>query len=1181
MSNDKWTESQLMAINTVNKNLLVSAGAGAGKTSVLVERIINLISKIEYDIDIDQLVVMTFTKAAAYEMKERIRHALYEKIKKQPDNQYLSRQLLLLNRSTITTIHAFCSEIVKEYYHVLDVDPSFSIVDNTKKEQLIKESLDEVFMVEYENKNEQFLKLVNKYGTGYDDSKLYDLVIEIHKFIMSSPDPLEQLDIYLKYYKVESNDFFKHPFGKEIKDITKLHLQDAIEQTKDALLLLDEKLYSGYFITISSDLDMFNGFLESLLIENYDSMIEKFSYVSFERLGRNNKEADKNISKIVKKIRDAVKGNINKIKDLYQNNSNEQQQIFSELYPMMEQLVKIIKEFYETYQSKKKKEGLLDYNDLEHFSLKCLKSGADKVYQQKYKGILVDEYQDSNLVQEAIINHIKKDNNLFLVGDVKQSIYRFRNANPQLFMDKYQLFPNVSKDEINGKIELNSNFRSRGEILDMTNFVFSKIMSKNSCDMDYTKDQYLSFSADYYSKKESNVEVLISNGKGNIVGQYDTKDTIEAVMIANKIIELVNNREQIYDKNTSEVRSIKFSDIVILLRATNNKVSELIDVCKIMGIPIFADDKLSFFEDEAVSRVINFLAILDNPYQDIPLLSIMRSDFFSFTDQELVVITTENKSDSIYECVLDYKLDDSLKEKIVKFLENLSYYRHEASIISLEQLIWRIVTETGFYYIADTQALLNKKQITVRRLFEIAGQFEKTDGNQLFSFLQYVKEHIEKESDLAGAKTIGEKDNVVRIMTIHKSKGLEFPVVFVSHCGKTHNKTDLKNQIILHRQLGFGAEYVNYEESYKFPTVLKRLIARNIDRENMAEEMRVLYVAMTRAREKLYITGHVDKIENACIKWLSYGLGEEKQLLSGNVLKCNSYLDWIMSALTRSTVGQQIALEAGMSLISSQKEKVPITLLFLSIENIKDQIKPYAAMISQDKIETSLSNGELDKRFSYEYPYKKESLLPRKISVTEIKKMAQKAYDDDYLSIYNNQLIEKPTFLKEVKKIDRSTRGTMIHNILGAIKFDKALDDEYLEKCIKGLEVDEFVIPSIKRFFNDDIGKRLLKAKTVYREKSFMVSMKTSNIYPLDKKDIPPNHHTLVQGVIDLMFVEDDMIVLIDYKTDYVENGLELEKAKEYQVQLDTYAYAIEKIMNKKVKEKIIYLLHNGTAINL
>ncbi len=1180
MSNDKWTDSQLLAINTVKKNLLVSAGAGAGKTSVLVERIINLISKVEYDIDIDQLVVMTFTKAAAYEMKERIRHALYEKIKQQPDNQYLSRQLLLLNRSTITTIHAFCSEIVKEYYHALDVDPSFSIVDNTKKEQLIKESLDEVFMAEYENNNEQFFALVNKYGTGYDDSKLQDLIILIHKFIMSSPNPIEQLDNYVDYYKVDCEDFFDHPFGKEIKDITKIYLQDAIEQTKGALSLINEELYNGYLKAISSDLDMLKKQL-LLLSQNYDDMIESISSISFERLGRNSRDADKNISEIVKKIRDVVKGNIKKIKDLYQNNTYEQQQIFNELYPMMEQLVKTVKDFYYTYQLKKKKEGLLDYNDLEHFSLQCLENGASKTYQEKFKGILVDEYQDSNLVQEAIINHIKKDDNLFLVGDVKQSIYRFRNANPQLFMDKYQLFPNVSKGEINGKIELNSNFRSRKEILDMTNFVFSKIMSKKTCDMDYTKDQYLSFSADYYSKKQSNVEVLISHGKGNVMGQYDTKDTIEAVMIANKIIELTNNKEEIYDKTTGEVRNIKFSDIVILLRATNKKVNELIEVCKNMGIPIFADDKLSFFEDEAVARVINFLTILDNPYQDIPLLSIMRSDFFSFTDQELVVMTTENKSDSIYECVLNYKVENSLKEKIDNFLEKLSLYRHEASIVPLEQLLWRIVTETGFYYVADTQALLNKKQVTVRRLFEIAGQFEKIDGNQLFSFLQYVKEHIEKESDLAGAKIIGERDNVVRIMTIHKSKGLEFPVVFVSHCGKTHNKTDLKNQIILHRQLGFGAEYINYEESYKFPTVLKRLIARSIDRENMAEEMRVLYVAMTRAREKLYITGHVDKLENACIKWLSLGFGENEQLLSGNVLISNSYLDWIMASLTRSSVGEQIALEAGMSLISSQIKKVPVKLKFSFVDEIKEQIKPYAAMSTNNKLTKSLSNDELTNRFTYEYPYKKESLLPRKISVTEMKKMAQHAFLDDSLSIYYNSLIEKPTFLQDDIKVNRANRGTIVHNILGAIDYNKVFDEDYLNQCVKKYSLDDLVIPSIKRFFNDDIGRRLLKAKTVYREKSFMLSMKTSDIYTLDKKDIPPNHHTLVQGVIDLMFVEDDKIVLIDYKTDYVENGHEFEKAKEYQVQIDAYAYAIEKLMGKEVKEKIIYLLHNGTAVSL
>lgn len=1181
MSNDKWTNSQLLAINTVNKNLLVSAGAGAGKTSVLVERIINLISKVEYEIDIDQLVVMTFTKAAAYEMKERIRHALYEKIKEQPENQYLNRQLLLLNRSTITTIHSFCSEIVKEYYHVMDVDPSFSIVSDTRKTKLVQDSLDEVFMEEYENNNEQFLALANKYGSGNDDNKLRELIVKIHNYIMSSPNPMEQLDDYLKYYIVDCNDFFDHQFGKEIIEITKESLQNAIEQTKTALSIMDEELYIGYIKAISSDLVMLCELLKLIDSETYDSMINKFSKLKFEKLGRNSKEADKSISEVVKKIRVVVKSNIGKLIDLYQNNSLEQQQIFKELYPIMEQLVKSVKDFYNTYQLKKKKEGLLDYNDLEHFSLQCLKSGADKAYQLKFKGILVDEYQDSNLVQEAIINHIKNDNNLFLVGDVKQSIYRFRNANPQLFIDKYNSYEKISKDKINGAIELNSNFRSRKEILDMINYVFSKIMSKDTCDLQYTEEQYLTFGANYYEEKKGKVNVLVSHGKGNIIGLYDKKETIEAFMIANKINEIINNNETIYDKRTGEIRLIRYSDIVILLRATNNKVNELIDVCKNMGIPIFSDNKLSFFEDEAVARVINFLAILDNPYQDIPLLSIMRSDFFSFTDHELVVLTTENKCSSIYESVQSYKVNDCLKEKIDIFLDKITYYRNLSSNLPLEQLIWRIVTETGFYYIADNQVLLTKKQVTIRRLFEIAGQFEKIDGKQVFAFLQYVKEHKEKESDLAGAKTIGESDNVVRIMTIHKSKGLEFPVVFVSHCGKGFNKTDIKNQIILHRKLGFGAEYVNYEESYRFPTVLKKIIASNIDKDNLAEEMRVLYVAMTRAREKLYVTGHVDKLENSSLKWLSLGTGDNLHLQSGNILNCNSYLDWIMTSLTKSNVGSQIAFEAGMPLISSQNNKVPIDLQFFDVKDIKEQITPRKVIKNEDIDTTILANEELIARFSYEYPYTKEAYLARKISVTEMKKMSQHSYEDDSLNIYYNPLIEKPTFLQENQTIDRAARGTIVHNILGSIDYTKVFNDDYLNECVKDLLVDDLVIPSIKRFFKDDIGQRLLKAKTVYREKSFMLSMKTTDIYPKDEKDIPKDHKTLVQGVIDLMFVEDDKIVLVDYKTDYVEDGSEEKKAKEYQVQLDTYAYAIEKLMGIKVKEKIIYLLHNGTTINL
>ena len=1180
MSKPKWTNEQLKAIEIINKNLLVSAGAGSGKTAVLVERIINRISNEADKVDIDRLLVMTFTKAAAYEMKERIRNSLNEKTRNEPDNQNLMRQLLLINRAIITTIHSFCSEVIRSNYNLLDIDPVYSICDETKSNQYKQIAIDKTLLEFYENKNDIFYKLVNMYGVGNDDSKLIDLVYSIHRYIMSTPEPAKWLENKLDYYKIDNNNFFDNIWGIQVKEYVILELNGYLSQMKKALnIIKEDEVYNGYYNTLIDDFKMIEKLNLEITNDTWDTFRNKILNFSFSRLGRNKKEAEKIINELIKDIRKKVKKGINDIQDLFINDTKEQYYILNEIKPVLEELGNVVIKFKENYDLIKKKNGVLDFNDLEHYCLYCLQNGASIMYKERFIEILVDEYQDSNLVQEEILNLIKKNNNLFLVGDIKQSIYKFRNANPELFNEKYNKYSKNDKHENNIVIELNENFRSRKEVVSFVNHIFRKIMSKDVGDMDYNKAAYLNFGAKYYDDKVAPCELLISHGEDKIISQNDNKLILEIAMIATKIVNLINANEKIFDKTIGKTRNLRYSDIVILLRSVKGITNEYINVFKKYNIPVYADETNTFFDNDDISRVISFLDIVDNPYQDIPLLSIMKSSIFEFTKEELVVITTSMKAQYIYEKVICYNKDDVIKEKINKMLEIIDRYQYLSSIINIDTLIWKFITETNYYYIHTNSKLLERKQKNLRRLFEIAGQFLKTSNSSLFSFLQYVKTHKEGESDLVGAKSFGENDNVVKIMSIHKSKGLEFPVVFLSNCAKIFNNRESRNTIILHRELGYGPEFIDFNNNFKFSTTSKKIISKKIKNENISEEMRILYVALTRAREKLYITGYVKDIEKACLKWSFLGYDNNVKMTASNILHANCYLDWIMATLASHKYGKIINDYSGIQRDSYIHSDTSFNISFIDTLTTKEQFEKKDS-IEEKIIIPSITYENLKNKFDWVYKYKNEINLYRKISVTELKKYKEIEKDENLLDIFDLDLIEKPEFIKG-SKTNAAKLGTMVHNLMAYLEFDKINDINYIKKSMEGMDLDSSLVNSITKFFNSEIGSRLLKSNEVYREKSFMLPIDTINIFPELKDKIDSSHKTLVQGVIDCMFVENDEVIIIDYKTDYIIQGQQVEKAKKYQIQLDTYEKAVVSILNKKVKEKVIYFFNIDEAINI
>jgi len=1182
MSDAIWTEEQLNAINIINKNMLISAGAGSGKTSVLVERIINRISNEEQPVDIDKLLVMTFTNAAAYEMKERIRNALYKKINENPEDENLSRQMLLINRATITTIHSFCTEVIRNNYHLIDIDPAFEICDTTQSEQLKNNAIEEVLLDFYNKKDNLFYKLINTFGRGNDDKNIIELVITIHNYIMSIPEPKKWLEEKLTYYSIEKNNFYDCIWGSEIKKYVNRVIKECMAQLQNAIdLIIEDDAYLPYYNTLVSDMEYLKVVSEKISINDWDEFRDIIHSFYFEKLGRKTKMSEQAINDLIKSIRDKIKKDIGNLKNIYNNSSKQQKKIFDEIKPLLHMLSDIVISYKDKYDALKRNKSLLDFNDLEHLCLYCLQNGANEIYINKFTEILVDEYQDSNLVQEAILNLIKKENNLFFVGDIKQSIYRFRNAIPQLFIDKYNGYSNDIYKENNIKIDLNANFRSRNEILKFVNFIFERTMSKTVGDIEYTSEQYLNFGANYYNNDKYDCEVLISYGDNKIFNEYDNNKTMEASVVANEIKELINSDKKILDKNTGELRNIKYSDIVILLRATVKMADEFTKVFKRYNIPVYADEELSFFEKDDIAKILSFLAILDNPYQDIPLLAIMKSNIFNFSDEELVIIISNSKKQYIYEKLIDYKENDLIYEKLSNMIKSLNQYRNDAVILPINSLIWKIITETGYYYYAENSVQLKRKQQNLRRLFEIAGQFEKSHNSNVFSFLQYVKEHKEGSSDLVGSKNFGENDNVVKIMTIHKSKGLEFPIVFISNCGKRFNKKELNQSLVLHRQLGFGTEYIDYINGFKFNTSAKQIIKKKIENENLSEELRILYVAMTRAREKLYITANVSDIQKSCLKWSFLGRENEQKMSFGNILNGNSYLDWIMSALVSHKNGKIIGEYSNITRNSYVDFESDFSISFITGNMIKEQYIKTNEESDSKKAVYNIDFSEINKRFNWKYKYQNEVNLYRKISVTELKKLKEIELSDNLNDIFEKQLIEKPEFIDKKSLIDSAKRGTRIHNLFAYLDFNKVYDKDYIKECMSDMQLDKEDEILIRRFFEDDIGRRLLNSKEIYRELSFMLPIKTNELFIDPNLKVSDEHKTLVQGVIDCMFIEDGQVVIIDYKTDYVKKGEENKKVIEYKVQLDTYAKAVEALLNKPVKEKIIYLLHIGKAVSI
>lgn len=1233
MGEVKWTSEQQAAIDTHGCNLLVAAAAGSGKTAVLVERIIKMITHSTKPIDIDRLLVVTFTNAAASEMKERIAKAISEELKKHPKSRQLQRQLTLLNKASITTMHSFCLEVIRNNFHHIDIDPSFRIGDDTETILLKGETLEQMFEEAYEDDNcsIEFLKLMECYSNNKDDFTLQNLVLDLYKFAMSSPYPKELLNQMAEDFNVDANyKFGESKWAKILMEDIRIELEGLYKAMAKAHNIIgNTEGLEPYQETFLDEVHMIQDLI-SACKSSWDNLYDEFKKVSFKRLKACKKCEDKDTQENVKEIRNKVKKNIEDLKkQAVTYGSHETTLDLIELYPIMRELSNLVIEFMDRYAKAKRERGIIDFNDFEHFCLGILteKSENGEVVsgkaalklRDKYEEILVDEYQDSNDVQEAIINAIAtkdevngRNNNIFMVGDVKQSIYRFRQAKPEIFLNKYNAYP-LEEGETERKITLFKNFRSRKEILDAVNFIFKQIMSVNAGELEYDEKEALNLGADYAECVDENalvggeVELHILEKNTSLNEQEDLNSEgeeeevpsniqMEARMVVQRINELVNPKDgetfKVFDKDIKEYRKVEYKDIVILLRSTAKWAPVFMEELKENAIPSYADTGSGYFETLEIKTMLSLLQIIDNPRQDIPLIAVLRSPVASFTPEELIDIRLKNKDAEFYDVLkIMTKEQENIKlqRKCAAFLARLNGWRDKAIHMSIDEFIWYLYTDTGYYgYVGALDGGV-QRQANLRILFQRARQYEQTSYKGLFNFINFINKLRISSGDMGSAKILGENENVVRIMSIHKSKGLEFPVVILSALGKGFNMQDLNKKVLFHGELGYGPDFVDINKRITYNTVLKQALKKKIKMESLSEEMRVLYVALTRAKEKLIMTGAVKNIEKYAQKW-SYGIeSDDEKLPEYEILRARNYLDWICPVIMRHKNGEKLREAAGIeeymvSKLIYDDSKWDISLYKKS--EIVNGIEEKEASEEANSIEEhSKYYEEIKRRLEWKYDYIKASELPTLLTVTELKKMKDAELYEDYSQrMYAPKLVKKPAFLEKNRKLTGAEKGTAVHAVMQKLDYKKELSEEQIKVQMDDMVRKELITPEqracvdvhkIINFFNSNIGKRMLKARKVYREIPFHIQLKAIEVYNELPKEKYHNEYIMLQGIIDCYFEEADGVVLVDYKTDYIKDG-ELEKAKEkYKVQLDYYKRAIEEITGKKVKEKYLYLFYN------
>lgn len=1299
-----WTTEQQQVIDLRNRNILVSAAAGSGKTAVLVERIVKIITDKNHPVDIDHLLIVTFTNAAAAEMRERIGNAIEKALDEQPGDEHLLRQLTLIHNAQITTIDSFCLYVVRNHFHEIDLEPNFRIGDEGELKLLREDVLGKVLEQNYEEPSEAFSNFVEGYASGRTDAALNEMILQLYEFSRSYPWPEKWLDSFVGIYRIENREELDRaewlaPLTQNIRFV----LKDCEQLLKQALAVTQQDDGPDmYEKAVRSDLEKYESLSK---LTSFCELSGALSDIKYDRLASSRGfEGDPDKLELVKSLREQAKDVVKKLCKQYFFCSPEMMiEQLERTEPMLEEVVRLTKQFADEFAAAKRRKNLVDFHDVEHFALQILvdeetekaKKTAEE-FRDTFEEIMIDEYQDSNEVQETLLRSISREergeNNIFMVGDVKQSIYRFRLARPELFMKKYDSYS--LEESTTQRIDLHKNFRSREEVLTCTNDIFYKIMARSLGNVEYDAEAALYPGASYpampvqenpvgekaaedekVSGKQINgftPEILLADSNDELLEDTELSDkkTLEAKIVAEEIRHLMKT-QPVTDKATGELRAARYSDIVILLRSLSGWADSLVEVLNGNGIPAHTVSSTGYFSTVEVQTVLSMLRLLDNPRQDIPMAAVLRSPMAGLTDEELAVLRLEDGSVPFHEAVLelaeglyeedgqkeisdseadseadqkqgrnaDGKKEDDIEttahRKLLKFYKKYRQLRQLVPDTPIHELIEIILRETGYGHYVAAMPAGSRRTANLNMLLEKAAAYEKTSYKGLFHFVRYIDELQKYDVDFGEADMVGENEDVVRIMSIHKSKGLEFPIVIVSGMGKNFNKQDTRSKMVLHPELGIGLDYMDGKKRIKSPTIAKKAIAKQIELENLGEELRVLYVALTRAKEKLILTG---TLKDAAEKLEFYRQQANLSKAADRPLSyltregASGYLDWILPA------------------VLSYGDKYPVRiveaaeLVLDEVENQLEQNENLTERIGEIKAADPQLVGQLKQRFSQRYPYQTDILRKNKYSVSELKHRAMRekfeAEQEETIPAFLEEPVTPtiPLFIqrqgsveqeaqnkaqdagqeaesKAEQKIKSNTanrgalRGTAVHRVMEC--YDFASEKSVYEQ-MEAMEKEEKITADMRAlvkeqivadFVSSETGKRMALAQrggALYREKPFVMGfteeelenygfgagaqmieneVQTENAQQeIVLENVSRENHmheedlTLIQGIIDVFWIEDDGITVLDYKTDRVDTAQEL--IDRYATQLKLYADALERVFatrKLKVKEILIY----------
>lgn len=1231
----QWTPEQEEAIYEKNKNILVAAAAGSGKTAVLVERIIERILDEKDPVNIDELLVVTFTNAAAEEMRQRIGEALDQALQEDPTSYHLKKQLSLLQKASISTIHSFCLDVVRQYSYKIDLDPAFRIADEMEIDLLKHEVLDDLFEDKYSSEGEElerFFAVVDMFSSDRSDVKVEELILRLHTFAKQHPWPNDWLDQVKETYRVsESTPEASLPWLTVLKEEIKDRFLGFKEILNEALSLT--KSTDGpyhYEEALLSDLALVDKVLAET--EDWQALRETITTSSLKNLSRKRVECDIEKRERVKDLRQQFRQELQAMEKKWFKRSLENHlKDMKKLYPVIDTLTELVKEFEVRFMAEKRKRALVDFNDLEHFSLQILieSSSEEEIqtseiagfYENQFKEILVDEYQDINLVQETIIQAIaRKDGpgNVFMVGDVKQSIYRFRHAEPSLFIEKYEGYKANPSD--GKRIDLAKNFRSRKNILDSANFIFKQVFDPSLGDIDYDEKASLVYGNTGYDQfpfpQEKTELLLLHSDKDTRTEGMDsfeelTNAQLEARAYAKKIKAWLGHDGEkpmeVYDKDLGRMRPITYKDIVILLRSMSNAPT-IVEELKKQGIPVYSELRTGYFQAIEIQVMINMLKVIDNPYQDIPLASVLRSPIVGLNEEELAQIRLAQKGATFFEALLETsKGKGQLAEQVKKFLKALTRYRTIAREESLSELIWTIFQETGYYDFVGGIPGGRQRQANLRALYDRARSYEETSFRGLFRFLRFIERMEERDKDLGEARALSEQEDVVRIMTIHKSKGLEFPVVIVGEMNKEFNLRDSRGDYITNKYYGLATKYIDLEKRIHYSTLFHQAVSEVEKRELLSEEIRVLYVALTRAKEKLVLVGHVKELGKTLEKW--QGVESYSQIVLPNQIRkqASSYLDWVGLSLIRHPDIAVLRKEEQVApsipdAIKEDPSKWTVTIATeadLQLEEEEEKVTEEALQKSiQDWTplgQDTTSHALVEERLTFTYPYAEAASSRAKQSVTEIKRRLEEA--DDYsgtrfIPTHSSISSLRPNFLQKTSSLTSAQIGTAMHTVMQHLPFERKWDQASLQAFVYRLveeeklteqEAEHIDIEAIVEFFDTKIGRQVQKAK-VEKEVPFSYTKPAKELYKDWTGD--ENERVLLQGVIDCIVYTDDGIVLLDYKTDHIPeediNDEIRERLKErYRIQISLYKEALENILQKPIKAAYLYFFSRKLTIEM